>query len=68
MVTKTMRGQCLFDEERYCDNRDCRGCQTCLDAIGKANEELCPVCGADIKVWREVFGEDHYCDPEWEKS
>ncbi len=23
---------------------------------------LCPKCGADIKNWKEVFGEEHKCE------
>lgn len=29
--------------------------------------ELCPVCGADKNVWLEIFGEEHYCKPEWKR-
>ena len=58
---------CLYKENLFCQEGDCRGCQVFYDAVGKANEELglCPVCGADTKVWKELFGEEHYCDPEW---
>lgn len=31
-------------------------------------EGLCPVCGAHLAGWAEVFGEPHYCDPEWVKG
>lgn len=27
---------------------------------------ICPKCGADKDIWREVFGEEHHC-PESEK-
>ena len=30
--------------------------------------KLCPVCGADKQVWKEVFGEEHYCDPKWKEA
>ncbi len=26
---------------------------------------LCPICGADMNAWQEIFGEAHYCNPLW---
>ena len=54
-MVQTMKGQCLFDKNRYCENRDCLNCPICLDAIERADKEmrLCPVCGVD---WATVLG------------
>uniref|UniRef100_A0A6M3JRV9 Uncharacterized protein n=1 Tax=viral metagenome TaxID=1070528 RepID=A0A6M3JRV9_9ZZZZ len=30
-----------------------------FEALKKRN--LCPVCGADLDAWREMFGEKHLC-------
>jgi len=27
-----------------------------------SNSKRCPQCGADLSVWKEVFGEDHICE------
>lgn len=59
---------CPYDENKFCQEGICKGCQIYLDALSKADKELglCPVCGCDVKVWAEMFGEEHYCDPTWE--
>lgn len=28
----------------------------------KVIKNLCPICGADVDVWREVFNEEHHCE------
>ena len=63
------KGQfCPYDENKFCQEGNCNGCQIYIDAIGEANRELCPVCGADLAVWRDGFGENHHCGPEWAKQ
>jgi len=32
------------------------------------SDELCPHCGANLRVWLEMLGEVHYCDPEWRRN
>ena len=64
---QTIERQCIFDDKPCIKEGDCRGCQVFLNAMKKADKELglCPVCGADTKVWEEVLHEKHYCDPKW---
>ena len=52
---------------KACENKDCKHCQIALNAIDKASSKLglCPVCGTDIKVYEELFGEKHYCCTGW---
>lgn len=63
----TARGLvCPLNENKVCAG-DCHGCPEFDFAIRKASANLCPVCGADVDVWQEMFGEVHYCDPAWGK-
>ncbi len=39
------------DKEHY--NPDCYECNK--------KDKLCPVCGAHLANWLEMFGEEHYC-------
>jgi len=59
---------CPFDEKRFCQEGECQGCQVYLDAVAKANDGLCPVCGAEKELWAELFGEVHHCEPEWARG
>jgi len=40
-------------------------------ALKKSTEKedkLCPICGANLQVWFEMFREVHVCKPEWNKG
>jgi len=53
---------CLFsDESLFCQEGDCKNCHIFIHAIETASGNLCPLCGADVDVWQEVFGEEHKC-------
>lgn len=40
-------------------------CEVCLGdskvSLTMTRPRLCPVCGAHVKNWREVFGKEHTC-------
>ena len=55
---------CKFAEGVVCErNGVCAGCvvwDKVLDQVS-LDLDICPVCGADRKVWREKFGREHIC-------
>lgn len=55
---------CKFSENVTCKREGlCPGCVV-WDYVNSQVEtilDICPVCGADREVWREVFGEEHNC-------
>jgi len=61
MVVKT---KCKFAEGVICEREGtCAGCPVFDKALDQVNLDLdiCPVCGADRKVWRELFGTEYIC-------
>jgi len=61
MITQTM---CKYAEGVIClQTSECKDCPVYEGQIDKANIalDLCPVCGADRQVWREMFRTEHIC-------
>jgi hypothetical protein len=57
---QTLVGKCPFDDKELClrtVDSTCAGCQIWKETA----DEFCPMCGADLQVWKEVFGEEHQC-------
>ena len=57
---------CPFaDREFTCLKTACKDCQVYLEAIEKANSNLCPFCGADNDVYLEMLGTDCGCGGDY---
>jgi hypothetical protein len=63
-IMEQVKTKCKLADGIMCEREgECGGCEVfnkATDDIAQALD-LCPVCGADREVWREVFKEEHIC-------